>query len=86
MPVGPHILWLEATIQSAPRRCTSSGMLGTLWQQSSNTRAPTCWRGRSIYIGMQNHAVWCIRDSGSWCRDSRNQLLAARLHIHMHAA
>ncbi len=42
MPVGPHILWLDATIQSAPSAWTSTGMLGTLWQQSSSTRAPAC--------------------------------------------
>lgn len=42
MPVGPHILCEEATIQSAPSRCTSIGMLGTLWQQSSSTLASTC--------------------------------------------
>ena len=42
MPVGPHILWLEATIQSQPRVVTSTGMWGTLWQQSPTTNAPTC--------------------------------------------
>lgn len=51
MPVGPHILWEEATIQSAPSRCTSMGMLGTLWQQSSSTLAPTC-RRRHQHVGM----------------------------------
>ena len=42
MPVGPHILCAEATIQSAPRACTSMGMCGTDWQQSNSTLAPTC--------------------------------------------
>lgn len=46
MPVGPHILCEEATIQSAPSRCTSIGMLGTLWQQSSSTLAPTYHDGQ----------------------------------------
>ena len=41
MPVGPHILWPEATIQSAPSACTSTAWLGTDWQQSSSSRAPT---------------------------------------------
>jgi hypothetical protein len=40
MPVGPHILWLEATSQSTPSACTSTGMCGTDWQASSSTRAP----------------------------------------------
>lgn len=40
-PVGPHILWLEATIQSGPRLWTSITMCGTLWQQSSRNSAPT---------------------------------------------
>jgi len=43
MPVGPHILWLLATIQSAPSLFTSIGMCGTLWQQSARTFAPTAW-------------------------------------------
>jgi hypothetical protein len=42
MPVGPHILCAEATIQSAPMLRTSTGMFGTAWQQSSSSRAPTC--------------------------------------------
>lgn len=29
MPVGPHILWEEATMKSAPSDWTSTGMLGT---------------------------------------------------------
>mmetsp|Transcript_13662 Transcript_13662/g.57086 ORF Transcript_13662/g.57086 Transcript_13662/m.57086 type:complete len:205 (+) Transcript_13662:589-1203(+) len=41
MPVGPHILCPLATIQSAPRACTSTGMWGTLWHASSSTFAPT---------------------------------------------
>mmetsp|Transcript_5373 Transcript_5373/g.16351 ORF Transcript_5373/g.16351 Transcript_5373/m.16351 type:complete len:204 (+) Transcript_5373:1104-1715(+) len=41
MPVGPHILCPEATSQSAPSACTSTGMCGTLWHASSSTRAPT---------------------------------------------
>ncbi len=34
MPVGPHILWLDATMKSAPSDCTSTGMLGTAGQQA----------------------------------------------------
>mmetsp|Transcript_67453 Transcript_67453/g.197261 ORF Transcript_67453/g.197261 Transcript_67453/m.197261 type:complete len:223 (+) Transcript_67453:1470-2138(+) len=41
MPVGPHILWLLATSQSAPRLWTSTGMCGMLWQASTRTLAPT---------------------------------------------
>jgi len=43
MPVGPHILWLLATSQSAPSFCTSTGMCGMLWQASARTFAPTAW-------------------------------------------
>ena len=42
MPVGPHILCADATSQSAPSCCTSTGMLGTLWQASTSSLPPTC--------------------------------------------
>ena len=41
MPVGPHILCADATSQSAPSCCTSTGMLGTLWQASTSSLPPT---------------------------------------------
>mmetsp|Transcript_11240 Transcript_11240/g.23463 ORF Transcript_11240/g.23463 Transcript_11240/m.23463 type:complete len:206 (-) Transcript_11240:497-1114(-) len=41
MPVGAHILWPEATIQSAPSSCTSTFMCGMDWQASRRTFAPT---------------------------------------------
>ena len=41
MPVGPIILCDDATIQSTPSACTSTGMCGTDWHASSSTLAPT---------------------------------------------
>mmetsp|Transcript_975 Transcript_975/g.2694 ORF Transcript_975/g.2694 Transcript_975/m.2694 type:complete len:201 (+) Transcript_975:571-1173(+) len=41
MPVGPHILWPDATIQSTPSAWTSTGMCGTDWHASKSTLAPT---------------------------------------------
>ena len=40
MPVGPHILCPDATIQSTSRLRTSTGMCGTDWHASSKILAP----------------------------------------------
>mmetsp|Transcript_18153 Transcript_18153/g.51202 ORF Transcript_18153/g.51202 Transcript_18153/m.51202 type:complete len:238 (+) Transcript_18153:542-1255(+) len=48
MPVGPHILWLDAAIQSAPSAWTSTGMCGTDWHASSSTLAPTALARHTI--------------------------------------
>mmetsp|Transcript_13962 Transcript_13962/g.52364 ORF Transcript_13962/g.52364 Transcript_13962/m.52364 type:complete len:227 (-) Transcript_13962:686-1366(-) len=40
IPVGPHILCPDATIQSTPSCCTSIGMCGTDWHASNSTLAP----------------------------------------------
>ena len=46
MPVGPQHLWAEAAMKSAPSVVTSTGMLGTDWQASSSSTAPT-WSPRT---------------------------------------
>ena len=40
MPVGPHILWAEKAMKSAPIACTSVGTWGTYWQASTIATAP----------------------------------------------
>ena len=40
MPVGPAILWADATTKSAPSVRTSTGMAGTDWHASSSSTAP----------------------------------------------
>ena len=41
IPRGPSILWPLQAMKSTPSATTSTGMCGTLWQASRNTRAPT---------------------------------------------
>ena len=50
IPVGPHILCPDATIQSTPRVWTSTGMCGTDWHASSSTFAP-CFFASSTTAG-----------------------------------
>ena len=39
-PVGPHILWPQKAMRSAPSSATSVGRWGTYWQASTHTMAP----------------------------------------------
>ena len=43
MPDGPHILWAEKAMKSAPMACTSVGTWGTNWQASTTATAPWSW-------------------------------------------
>mmetsp|Transcript_22187 Transcript_22187/g.88032 ORF Transcript_22187/g.88032 Transcript_22187/m.88032 type:complete len:238 (+) Transcript_22187:531-1244(+) len=47
IPVGPHILWPEATRKSTPRAWTSTGRCGTAWQASTRTAQSGAPRSRA---------------------------------------
>ena len=49
IPLGPSILCPEKARKSTSNAATSTGMCGTDWQASSNTRAPTS-RARAVMV------------------------------------
>mmetsp|Transcript_30840 Transcript_30840/g.88665 ORF Transcript_30840/g.88665 Transcript_30840/m.88665 type:complete len:244 (-) Transcript_30840:641-1372(-) len=58
-PVGPYILWPEATKKSTPRDATSNFKCGADWQASNKTSAPTrCATSTMALTGLMHPKVF----------------------------